>query len=629
LERTIFTATDLAKIGIDPEYPGTGSYTLMADLVLNDWTPLCPSGANAFSGAFSGNGHTITITGFNNASVQGNSFIGIFGYVKGTSSLAKALIRNVKVVSSVDASSTRDGGQSIGLIAGYANMAVIEDIVLEGSLQFSATIGVVYAGGVAGWIEQETVVRNCDSSMNINVAGGYDVPLDPNIVVYSSIGGFVGLFKHRSEIRDCHNTGYVIGVGQRPSTELVNSRGPGGNGSMDGATTNDPDHAQAYAGGIAGGSYFGFVAGESGGIYNCSSYGDITAGAGGWWALAAGISGCFQGAVRMERCVAGGIIKAGSQYAYAGGMTAYGSGDAVFYRCSFVGAISPFSYHSYGPITGHGGGQEIECNWSTPAPEAIISFNERLNGLVANTQYIVNGATKTADASGAIPIEEAWFGSTVAIKMASQIDSLSQNLAIPPRPAAPTGLGYGSASISGVNASMEWAPFGAVGWDNAAWTSCVGNSIAGLAPGSYFVRHKHTEAAFASANAVVAVSLSIMSATDLAKIGVDPDYPIDGAYTLGADITLSNWKPTKFEGSFNGNGHRITIAGFNPVAEPDALGIPRLYIGIFSSITGPSYDMPVVIENFNISVGSGAYTSINGLAPSMVGTIAEGWNMSC
>jgi hypothetical protein len=614
----IFTAADLAKIGVDPAYPATGSYTLMADLTLNDWTPLCPDEAHAFSGTFDGNSHMITITGFNNAAVQSKSYIGIFGYVKGTSPSAKAFIRNVKVSSSVESSSEHDGGQSIGLIAGYANMAMIENIALQGSLRFSSLIGVVYVGGVAGWIEYEAVVKDCDSSMNINVGGGYDVPLDPNIVVYNSIGGFVGLFKHNSEIRGCHNAGSVSGGASRPSDALVDSRG----GTTDlpgdfmggGGSANDPNHAQAYVGGIAGGSYFGFVAGESGGIYDCSSYGDITAGAGGYWAFAAGISGCFQGAVRMERCVAGGIIKASSQYAYAGGMTAYSDNNAVFYRCSFFGAIAPFNYYTYGPITGQYG-NIIECEWNTPAPQAIINFNGKLDGLVANTQYVVNNISKRADASGQISIEEAWFGSTIAIKMASQIDSLSQDLAVPLRPAAPTGLSSGSNSISGVKASMEWAPFGTAGWNTAAWTACAGTSVVGLAPGTYYVRYKHTATAFASANAVVAISLSIMSAADLAKIGVDPAYPVNGAYSLGADIALSNWTPLKFTGNLNGNGHRITIESINSVAEPN-LQVPHLlanYVGIFSTIRGLSYDAPVTIENLNINIGSGAYAGLDGL----------------
>jgi hypothetical protein len=58
----------------------------------------------------------------------------------------------------------------------------------------------------------------------------------------------------------------------------------------------------------------------------------------------------------------------------------------------------------------------------------------------------------------------------------------------------------------------------------------------------------------------------IDSAAALAKIGADPDYPLNGAYTLTADITLDGWEPIgtgddPFTGTFNGNGKTVTISG--------------------------------------------------------------------
>jgi hypothetical protein len=623
----IFTAADLAKIGVDPAYPANGSYTLMADLTLNNWTPLCPTEANPFSGTFDGNRHTIAITGFSGNAVQYNSYIGLFGYVKGTSSSAQAAIRNLKIVSSVDASTARDGGQSLGLAAGYANAATIENISLQGSLRYSSLIGVVYVGGVSGWIEG-AVVKDCSSSMNIHITGGFDVPLDPNIVIYSSIGGFVGLFKNHSEIRDCHNTGNITGYSPRPSSELLTSRGPVGDGSVDGPTVNDPNHAQVYVGGIAGGSYFAFEATKSGNIYNCSSYGDMTAIAEGWWAFASGISGCFNIDSLMEYCTAGGVLYAQSEFAYAGGMTSYAIGltgsGATYYRCKFVGNIKAGAYYTYGPITGQYG-QVVECEWDAaaatpePVPQARIDWSGKLAGLGANMEYTVNNASKTADASGSITIEESWLGTTISIVkqrvfLYGSAHSPPQSLAVPSRPAAPAGLTAASQTINGVNSSMEWAPYGTAGTDNAAWTSCSGNSVTGLAPGSYYVRYKHTGSAFASANAALAVSLNIMSAEDLDRIGVDPLYPANGIYILAADVHLNNWTPRAFTGSLDGRGRRITINSFNPGSLDS--------IGIFSTITGPSYEMPAVIENLTISVGSGAYAALNGLAPTNVGTLA-------
>jgi hypothetical protein len=628
LARDISSAADLAKIGVDSGFSRSAAYTLTADITLSDWVPLCADAAHAFSGVFDGNGHTITVQSFNAAAVSANAYVGIFGYVKGLSSTSKAAIKNLRIVSAVNADSTRNGGQAAGLAAGYAARADLADITLEGNFRFNGIIGVVYLGGVAGWIEYGTVIKDCTSSLSVHGGGGYDVPLDPNIVVYNSVGGFVGLFKHSSEIRDCHTTGNVSGGAARPSDALVASRGAAGNGSMEGATTNDPNHAQAFVGGIAGGSYFGFEAGESGGIYNCSSSGYVSAGAGGWWALAGGISGCFQGDVRMEYCTVSGAISASSQYAYVGGMTAYGASQAVFYRCAFNGIITPGTHYAKGPIAGQQG-QVIECTWNTapePAPQATIDLGGKLIGLEGNKDYTVNGTTKRADTLGSIPLDEAWFGATVTVIKKSvnavvPADSAPQSLAIPARPAAPTGISASGSAINGTASSMEWAPLGTAASDSAAWTACAGSSVSGLAPGSYYVRYKQAVSSFPSVSATVVLSRTINSAADMAKIGVDPAYPATGAYALGADITLSNWTPLAFAGTFDGNNHRITLAGFNSTAVAAMENV-----GIFSTITGPAYTMPVRVENLTITIGNNAYAGLNGFTgtgiSSWVGTLA-------
>ena len=62
------------------------------------------------------------------------------------------------------------------------------------------------------------------------------------------------------------------------------------------------------------------------------------------------------------------------------------------------------------------------------------------------------------------------------------------------------------------------------------------------------------------------ISASIADATDMLKIGVDADFPLNGRYTLGADITVSGWTPIgtskkPFTGRLDGGGHTITITG--------------------------------------------------------------------
>jgi hypothetical protein len=191
------------------------------------------------------------------------------------------------------------------------------------------------------------------------------VPLDPNIVVYSSVGGFVGFFKEASEIRNCHNTGNVTGIAPPVDPALVEERG-GTTSAGDGGSANDPNHAQIYVGGITGGSYYGFLqyAGYSGIVEACSSNGNITATAAGWWAFAGGIAGCICGSSdmlpsRITNCTAGGQIYAQSSYAYAGGVTAYVYSEAVVSKCSFTGTIRESNYFSVGRLAGYisGGGQ--------------------------------------------------------------------------------------------------------------------------------------------------------------------------------------------------------------------------------------------------------------------------------
>jgi uncharacterized repeat protein (TIGR02543 family) len=342
-EGDIYSAAELAKIGVD--YPRNGAYRLVADITLANWTPICADAAHPFAGSFDGNNHTITIQSFSNAAVQGRSYLGIFGYVRGQDYDHLALIKDVKIVSSVSASSTKDGGQAVGLVAGYANRALIQGIALSGSLGYSASIGVVDVGGVAGWIEYAATVKNSTSSLNITVSGGFDKPLAPNIVVRSNLGGFVGYLQNNAAISNCNNSGTVTGNAPVPAGRTV---GGGDPNSVTGPTTNDPNHAQVFAGGIAGGNFNG---GGQVSITGCTSTGNVTATAAGYWAFAAGIMG--GGSATLANCAASGTLKAAAQYAYAGGMSAYGGS---FTNCAFSGTIAKGSYYAKGPMDGHANG---------------------------------------------------------------------------------------------------------------------------------------------------------------------------------------------------------------------------------------------------------------------------------
>lgn len=77
-------------------------------------------------------------------------------------------------------------------------------------------------------------------------------------------------------------------------------------------------------------------------------------------------------------------------------------------------------------------------------------------------------------------------------------------------------------------------------------------------------------------------SLRINSASDLAKIGADPAWPLDGNYALAADLVLTDWKPlggpdSPFAGTFDGGGKTIAINSFS--ADVDSP-----YFGVFAYI---------------------------------------------
>jgi hypothetical protein len=347
---TVASAGDLAKIG--GEYSPAGDYALDGDLTLEDWTPLAPDAGRAFSGSLDGGGHEITFKGFDAAAVSGGPYLGIFGYVKGAGA-ARAEIKNLTVNASINVESAHAAGQAVGLIAGYAENTVIKNITLKGDFSFTSLKN-CYAGGIAGYIRQGTVVENCGSDMNMNIDGGTGGGLAADMY-YSFAGGFAGLFRDGGEIIGCHNTGDV---------------------TADCGTAN----SQVFAGGIAGGSYYSFTAAYQGRIEDCSSTGDVTAKSRGNWSCAGGIAGCLAGGggtleqtTRILRCFAGGTVStkdSGAAYSYAGGLAGYNYYGALIARSYFTGTVISNTGGNYtGGIAGYnsqytGHNSRIEDCWS-------------------------------------------------------------------------------------------------------------------------------------------------------------------------------------------------------------------------------------------------------------------------
>jgi hypothetical protein len=367
----IETPDDLAMID-DNEDSLAGDYALIADIELENWTP-AGSAAAPFSGSFDGGGYTITIKSFAGGAVSGNNYLGIFGYVKGGSAASKAGIKDITVVSSVNAVSAMADGQAVGLLAGYTENTEISGISIQGSLAFS-TEKTIYAGGLVGIAQRGTVIRDCTGSAVLDAKGGTGGALVPGLAVFNYVGGFVGIFIDGVDITNCRNMGNV--------TSFCTVAG-----------------SQVYAGGIAGGSYYDMSTAYHGKIEDCSYIGTVHATAMGYWTWAGGIAGCIVGdgdgslenTTRIVRCYAAGTVSVAgtsSGWPYVGGIAAYNYYGALISRSCFDGDVIADSGADYaGGIAGYnsrfeGHNSRIEDCWSAGT---VTGFNNA-GGIVGQNQ---------------------------------------------------------------------------------------------------------------------------------------------------------------------------------------------------------------------------------------------------
>ena len=124
-------------------------------------------------------------------------------------------------------------------------------------------------------------------------------------------------------------------------------------------------------------------------------------------------------------------------------------------------------------------------------------------------------------------------------------------------------------------------------------------------------------------------AIEISTPEQLAKIGKDKNYPLDGDYVLTANIDLSsynNWTPIGgaenesgvvsgkvFSGTFDGRGHIISGLNINTKSTRNS------HYGLFGSLGSRKKNDPCVIKNLiltnvNIDVTAGAYACVGALA---------------
>jgi hypothetical protein len=368
VEISISSSADMAKIGVDSAYPLSATYSLTSDITLENWTPI-GSAEKPFYGVFDGNGKTVTLNSFVSTAVSGNNYLGIFGYVKGTSS-RKAEIKNLTIDSSVNVSTTA-AKQTIGLLTGYAELAEITDITLSGTFTFNSS-KTILLGGVAGYINQSgTIIKDCNSSMTMNITPGNG----SGLTTYNFVGGFAGMFDGGAGIENCHNTGDVNAISEVSGSQI-------------------------FVGGITGGSAYAMNTTYKGYIQDCSFIGTVIGKAKGFWTYAGGIAGAivggnvnsFENTTRIVRCFAEGTVSVAgtsSNFPYVGGIVGYNYYGALVSQSYFSGMVIADKTGDYtGGIAGYNSqttapnNSRIEDCWSSGE---VKGFNNA-GGIVGQNQ---------------------------------------------------------------------------------------------------------------------------------------------------------------------------------------------------------------------------------------------------
>ena len=186
------------------------------------------------------------------------------------------------------------------------------------------------------------------------------------------------------------------------------------------------------------------------------------------------------------------------------------------------------------------------------APVSIDYINETLINLIPGAEYYIDGVSVTAEEGGVIKLQEEWFSRTISIvKAGDKIyfdDSTPQEVDIPARPDAPTGIEAVKESaknkkdgkLVNLNPDMEYQREG-----DDEWTSVTGTTAEPLAPGIYYVRIKATEESFCSESKSYKIQGYELEPenTPAAKINFFEEYLTGLAEDMAYMISIDSAKP--------------------------------------------------------------------------------------
>lgn len=517
----------------------------------------------SFRGIFDGSGHTITGLTINRPD---RGYVGLFGCV----GIAGQLL-NLGVV---DCSIS--GDFSVGSLSGGS----------WGSVSNCYATGTVYlrnvgAGGLVGGNGGN--VSNCHSAVTIpGATGGLDG--------VRQVGGLIGA--NSGSISNCYATGAISGrlyigglIGYNPSGIVLNCF----------ATNTVSGGSGNSAGGLIGYN-------SSGTVSQCYATGDVNA-----LHSVGGLVG-YNYHSTMSQCYATGAVSGGDR---VGGLIGYTTGNPstqAVSNCYATGAVT--GHYQVGGLVGHTDNTSISHCFAMGSVSGTGGLVGGLIGSIAyanisnsywsmelsGCNYSAGGIAKTAAEMKKAATFTNWDFTTIWdikenathpwLRNLPQLTKLTINISGPGGVTVappPTNGTYALGDVVVLTATPNETNDLFLRWENVEPESSKSAPLVMDADKTITAVFQH--------------GIAINSLADLAKIGNDPAYPLDGVYALVADIdasstatwndagtdltVLEGFKPigdynSRFTGIFDGNGH--TIAGL-VVNRPSTS-----YVGLFGGV---------------------------------------------
>ncbi|MCL2068049.1 MAG: hypothetical protein FWG99_11385 [Treponema sp.] len=300
----------------------TGGFTL-GSTPNPTWTPRDLTNRN-----FYGNGHTVTITGFDTSDTTRTHY-GLFGLVSGTST-NPAIIRDLTLVYandsalSITVTAVTNIGGIVGSVSSTTNKTQILNCIVRGVdrtsvLRVNATSGSseLRLGGIAGYFEGSGKIENCRAALSVD----YTSNAHTGLLKIGAVAGETGTGTNEDDGYRIY-TGLTVDPSADPpiTADKVN---PYLTGILI-ANVYVPANVNAEKNGVAGYMYVGGVVGSSGEntIRNIEYAGKIEF-----------------------------IRKNGEFLIHCGGITG-NSGHTNITDCLFTGTINPSDGYQTDPITG-------------------------------------------------------------------------------------------------------------------------------------------------------------------------------------------------------------------------------------------------------------------------------------